>query len=68
MNYTGIPVTPEEDEAFRLLAEDLALHAAARSCAEAIMEYIDELRDAGCGSEECPGCATLHLKIPKGRN
>jgi len=68
MTYPGVPVTPEEDEAFRLLTEDLALHAAARSCAEAIMEYLDELRDAGCGSEDCPGCAPLQLKIPKGRN
>jgi hypothetical protein len=66
MTYTDVPVTPDEDEAFRLLDEDLALHAAARLCAEAILEYLDEIRDTGCGSLDCPGCAPL--QVPKGRN
>jgi hypothetical protein len=68
MTYSDIPVTPEEDAAFEELDGDLALRTEVKRFHEALVEYLDEIRDTGCGSEDCPGCATLQLKIPKGRN
>jgi hypothetical protein len=55
MTYPDVPATPEEDEA----AEDLALRTEAKLFVAALAEFLESIRDVGCGSPDCPGCAPL---------
>ena len=55
MTYPDVPATPEEVAA----AEDAALRTQARLLSLALLEFVESIRDVGCGSPDCPGCAPL---------